>query len=362
MKVKLLKKDIIEKISFLENIITEKSLNEILSHFLIIAENDEIKLKSTNLETAMICNVKGQILEPGNISILASKFAENIRNLPDESNITIETENNKIMIKSGNKKIKTQGYFKDDIPQIPKIKTEKNITLPQPLLKEILKKTMFATLKNTDGKQFLQGCFVNCENNQINVVGTDGFRLSEITRTIQFADENLNMIIPNKAVNELFKILGQTGEVNIKIGRKSAVFEIDDIKYFTRLIEEKFPNYKQLIPTESQTTVIIEKNKIVEALKWLKPYVDDNKKIIFEFKSNELQIKSESLYGNAKDKINIENDLNIQFPLNFDYINDFIKIVQGNNIFMYIINEKSQILFKDELDNDLIYISMPLRA
>jgi len=366
MKVKIKKESIIDRLGYLEAIISEKSPKDILSHILFEVEDNTLSLSVTNLETALKCTIEAEIIQPGNVSLLANKFSDIVRNLPKESFITIASDsNNKIKISAGTLKTETHGFSKDDFPSLQTPDFNSSITIAQPLLKELLKKTMFATLKNDDNKPFLNGVYIGIKNEEIQAVGSDGFRLSNVKRKLdKLCPEEIAVIIPNRTVNELFKVLNSSsGEVIIAVSKKQILFKMDDIIFLSRLIEEKFPKFDQVIPKECNHSIIIETAKLENGLRLVKPYLDEkNPRVTFTFTDNQLELKTSSDTGTSDYSMNIDfSGETLSIPFKIDYLFEYIRAVEAEKITMNIINTKSQVKFQADNDSDYNYITMPMR-
>ncbi len=367
MKVIIKRENIVERLPYLESIISEKSVKEILSHILFEAEGNTVTLTVTNLETALKCNITATVQESGNISILANKFSDIVRNLPKDSDITITSNSsNKVTITSNKFKTDTQGFTKEDFPTLHEPEFGNTVTVSQPLLKEMLRKTMFSTLKVDNNKPFLNGLFLNIKGDIITTVGSDGFRLALLERKLNAScEEEIAVIIPNKTTQELFKVLSSnTGDVLIAPSKKEILFRIGDILFLSRIIEEKFPKYNQVIPNECNHRVALNIAELEVGINLIRPMTEDkSRRINFEFSNGLLELKSNSEVGASEYQIPIEfagDRMNI--PFNIDYICEFLKSLEAENIFMNIINTKSQVLFKPDNDEKHLYITMPMRV
>ncbi len=366
MKIVIKRENIVERLSYLESIISEKSVKEILSHILLEAEGGTVTLSVTNLETALKCSIEANVIEPGNISILANKFSDIVRNLPKDAEITIySNEENKVIITSKKFKTDTQGFSKDDFPTLHEPEFFNTITMPQPLLKEILKKTMYATLKSDNNKPFLNGVYIKIKGELITTVGSDGYRLGLISRKLnESCPEEIAVIIPNRTVSDLFKVLSSnSGEVTIAPSKKEILFKMEDILFLSRIIEEKFPKYDQVIPTECNHRVNLNIKELETGINLIRPMTEEkSRRINFEFSNGQLELKANSEIGTAEYQIQIDfTGEKIEIPFNIDYICEFLKSLETENIIMDIINTKSQVMFKPENDEFHIYITMPMR-
>jgi len=238
--------------------------------------------------------------------------------------------------------------------------------MSQPLLKEMLRKTMFSTLKVDNNKPFLNGLFLNIKGDIVTTVGSDGFRLALLERKLnEVCPDEIAVIIPNKTVQELFKVLSSnSGDVLIAPSKKEILFRIGDILFLSRIIEEKFPKYNQVIPNECNHRVALNIAELEVGINLIRPMTEDkSRRINFEFTTGLLELKSNSEVGASEYQIPIEfNGDRMNIPFNIDYICEFLKSLESENIFMNIINTKSQVLFKPDNDDKHLYITMPMRV
>lgn len=356
MKIKLKKN---KDLSLFNPILKEKGFNEILSHILLETKSDNVvRISGTNLETALFVDVECEVLESGDIS-LNNQIMSTLANLQE---FELSSDDNNINIKSnGNFRTKTQGYRKDDFPQINRKKADLELKFQADKLKTAFKNTFFSTLKS-NSKPFLQGVAIKGKTNCICFAGSDGFRLAEYKVDVK-NDSEFVIIIPNNAVTELLSLLpNDDTEVKVSLSGKQSVFEFENKIFVTRVIEEKFPNYEQVIPSEFNGSIMLNKKELETGLKLISPYVDIKKnKIVLILSENKLLLSASCETGNSEYEIDCDCQTDTKLSMNINNLKDLLKIVD-NEIELKYINDKSAITFKKDDTDNYIYITMPMRS
>ncbi|MBU1077187.1 MAG: DNA polymerase III subunit beta, partial [Spirochaetes bacterium] len=248
MKLTITKEKLLKSLQLAEDIITSKNTMSILSNLLLETVGKELKVISTDLETAIKIHVNADIKAEGAITVFAKKFTEVIRELPNDD-IEIDVDEEKyIKIRSKNAQVKANfriiGIPKNDYPVLPEFKKEKTITLPQNVFKDMIRKSIFSVSKD-EIQGTISGVKLELNDGKLRLVATDARRLSLIDYKLDSNFSIEGVIIPQKVLSELLKILNEEGNIEISIGEKQIYFKIDNIELISRLIDGKFPDYNQ---------------------------------------------------------------------------------------------------------------------
>ena len=263
MKIIFEKDKMIKALNSVTKAVATKTTMPILEGILIQTNNDDIKLTCYDKELGIEYIIKeNNVLEQGSTVVNAIMFSEIIRKLPD-TNITISiNENNLLVIECEGSVYKLATMNPDDFPQLPEINVENSIELEQNTLKDIIRKTIFA-ISTEENRPVFTGCLFEVKNNKLNVVAVDGFRLAWKSKILNTKTNDFEAVIPGRTLQEINKILIDSFDlIKLGIAKNQALFEIENCKIVTRLLDGEFLKYSEVIPKKWETRVRVNKNLI----------------------------------------------------------------------------------------------------
>jgi DNA polymerase-3 subunit beta len=367
------KEELMRGIQTISSVASSRSTLPVLSNFLFETKGNQIKLSSTDLEIAVQCYIKGEIVEEGAITIPIKRSADIIKELSAQKEIEIKADQtNQINIISGRSKFNFMGISQAEYPVIPEFPKENNFIIDRGSFTSMLKKTIFAVSKDPQ-RYVLNGvCFI-AEDNKLKIVSTDGKRMAYIvTDKIDVAIKGKS-IVPAKAITDILRLLTsdiKTETIKIGITNNQIALNIEEITFFSTLIEGIFPNYEQVIPKMSEYNVKLNVKDTLVAVKQMALLTDDklssdrSSAVRFYFDSNILNI-SASAAGIGSGEVELEIDYKGK-PAEINFNPNFVKEVLQN------IDEEFAILeFKDSLnpaviipktDKNYICVVMPMRV
>jgi DNA polymerase-3 subunit beta len=376
MKVICGKEELNKGIQTISPVASSKSTLPVLSNFLFETEDGKIKLSSTDLEIAVKCYVKGEILEEGGITIPAKRFADIIKELPSENEIEIRSdETNQINIASGKSKFNLMGISKSEYPVIPNFPNENKLTIKRELFASMLKKTIFAVSKDAQ-RYVLNGVYFVLEDNILRMVATDGRRLAYIaTNEIQGINPQtkIKVIVPTKAIADILRLLSYditAQDIKIGITGNQIALEIEDITFLSTLIEGVFPNYEQVIPKTSETKVKLNVKDTLVAVRQMalltadKVSSDRASALKFYFNSNVLRI-SASTAGLGSGEVELEIDYKAESTeINFNpgFVKEVLQNIDEESIIFEFKNSINPATIVPEKDKNYLCVVMPMRV
>src|SRR5665647_1895498 len=245
------KETILKPLQLVIGIVERKQTLPILSNVLIEKEIGKIRFTATDLEIQITTTIETKTdgSEISSITVGGKKLQEILRILPDQSKISIETKENKAMIKANKSRFSLQTLPAQDFPKLNSNLADANkIILEQSLLKNLLLSVQYA-MAQQDVRYYLNGVLLLIEGNQLKVVATDGHRLAFNAGNIDGNHEKKEIILPRKAVTELCKLLNDTNEsVELDFSAQQAKANFSGITLITKVIDGKFPDYERVIP------------------------------------------------------------------------------------------------------------------
>ncbi|HHU74121.1 MAG TPA: DNA polymerase III subunit beta [Clostridiales bacterium] len=363
MKIQCQKYDLLNSVNIVLKAVPTKSTMPILECLIIEAKDNSIKLIANDMELGIETLVKGTTIENGTVALNAKVFSEIVRRLP-ENEVSITTNDNFMTeIICEKAKFYISGRSGEEFPYIAKIEKENPFTISQFTLKEVIRQTVFS-ISDSETNKIMSGELFEIKGNEFRVVSLDGHRIS-IRRTImKDSYEERKVIIPGKTLNEISKIL--SGEVssfvNIYFTEKHALFEFDDTLVLTRLIEGEFYRIDQMLSSDYETKVTINKKELQNCIERASLLISetDKKPIIIHINNNNLELKINTSIGSMNEDIDITMEgKDIIIGFNPKFLLDALRVIDDENIDIYLINAKAPCFIKDK-DRSYVYLILPV--
>lgn len=267
MKIKLSKEHLLEGIQTVQNIVSTKAPLPILSNMLLEAKEDMIKLNTTDLDIGISCEIPINTIEEGSITLPAKRFSDIVKELPS-GDIFISTKiNNQVDIESEKCRFKLLGLPKEEFPKFPEFKDKEVVCIGQAIFKEMIHMTAFA-VSHEEARYVLNGILLEIADEHIRMVATDGRRLAKIEKKLDApVKKEISVIIPSKAIQEIFRNLGDEGNISFSPGTNQVLFDINGVLVATRIIEGEFPNYQQVIPKPVSPAIKVNTQELLSAIR-----------------------------------------------------------------------------------------------
>jgi len=361
MKFCSTKEDLLKVVQTVQSAINSKSTLPILSNILIETTEAGTILTATDFDIGIISNSPIKALVPGSITIPAKKFSDIIKELPEKENISISVKkNNLINIECGKAVFKMMGLPKEEFPQPPEFKNKEFVVLEQKKLKKMIKMTEFA-VSNDEVRYVLNGTLFAVKPAYIRLVATDGRCLTIIEEKAQLPKTlERKFIVPEKAMQEIGKILGDEGDVKIFYSDNQVLFDVGHTKLLSRLIEGEFPNYEKVIPEEAKNKVMVNKNHFLSALKRAALFTTPESMVVKIETSKDRMVvsKSSPSLGEAREEIEAEyKGKEIVIGFNPGYIIDLLKNIDQEVVgFELVDSDKPGVV---RVGSEYVYVVMP---
>lgn len=334
---------------------------------ILLEVNDENILKLSASDLALSIERKMEVTagETGSVIVSAKLFTDIIRKLPNEDIQIEEKEDKSIVIKCLASEFTIVGQPSDDFPNIGEIKEEKKLLIDKDILKDMIKKTSFAASID-ESKGIIVGVLIEMEEESLNMVALDGFRMA-ITRETMKNDEKKKIIISAKILNEINKIMmenEENTEFYMILEDKKAVFLIGETKIVLRLLEGNFIKYNDILPKENQCKVIVNRVDLLNSIERASLLAKEGKNNLIKMSvlNDKIIIRSRSEEGNVKEEIFIEKEgIDLDIGFNSKYILDVLKVVNDENILMEFNTSVSPCLIKPVEGNTYEYLVLPVR-
>ena len=370
MKIIFEKDKIIKALNSVTKAVATKTTMPILEGILIQTNNDDIKLTCYDKELGIEYIIKeNNVLEQGSIVVNAIMFSEIIRKLPD-TNITISiNDNNLLVIECEGSVYKLATMNPDDFPQLPEINVENSIELEQNTIKDMIRKTIFA-ISTEENRPVFTGCLFEVKNNKLNVVAVDGFRLAWKSKVLNTKTNDFEAVIPGRTLQEINKILADSFDlIKLGISKNQALFEIENCKIVTRLLDGEFLKYSEVIPKKWETRVRVNKNLISNCFERISLISSSSmeKEKRYPVKLNvevgKIKISCTNQTGDAKEEIFTTTEgQDLEAGFNPKFFLDVFRNIDDEEVYINFGTSISPSVIKSiEDDGDYQYMILPVR-
>ena len=363
MKIICQKINLLKSVNISLKAVPSKTTMPILECILIDATTNQIKFTTNDMELGIETIVDGIIEEKGIIALDAKIFYEIIRRLPDNT-VTIKTDEKlTATITCEKAKFTIPGKSGEDFAYLPLIEKEESLTISQFTLKEMIRQTIFSIASNETNK-LMTGELFEIKNNYLKIVSLDGHRIAIRRMELKKDYADRKVVVPGKTLNEISKILsGEIDDiVNIYFSKNHILFEFDQTIVVSRLIDGEYFRIDQMLSSDYATKVSLNKKDFLDSIERAIILIreNDKKPIILNIEDSKMSLKLNSSFGTMNAEILIHKtgqDLMIGF--NPKFLSDALRIIDDEEVTLYMMNAKSPCFIKDE-EESYIYLILPV--
>lgn len=368
MKIIILKNILRDALVAIEKA-TVNNLNlPILTHALIKVHENKIRISATNLELAITAHAQGKIMEDGELTVPAAPLLAIINNL-NSDRINLESRNNTLEIKTDNYEAVIQGLGVEEFPIIPHIENqEEYIEINSDTLKEALGQVVIAS-QFSELRPEISGVLFSLEDNALKLVATDSFRLAEKTISSKgFKNtflQGMRVIVPLKTAQEVMKSIKDNAMVKVFIDENQVLFETEENRIISRLIDGRFPEYEPIIPKSFETEISINRDELMNAIKLTGVLTSQTNDLIMKLNENKKVVELSSFnqkYGKNHYLLPVKSKgASLAITFNWRFLLDTLKVLHGDEVVFGLNSESRPALIKTPNDTSYFYILMPIR-
>ena len=368
MKIICDKDKILKAINSVTKAVASKTTMPILEGILIQTNDKEVKLTTYDLEIGIEYIIEAEVEEQGATVVNAIMFSEIIRKLPDTEIKIYINENNLLVIECEGSLYKLATMNPNEFPELPQINIEKSIELEQNALKEMIRKTIFA-VSTEENRPIFTGCLFEVVDNKLNLVAVDGFRLAWKTKYLQTKVNDFSAVIPGRTLNEINKIiLDSFDTIQIGIAKNQALFEMENCKIVTRLLDGEFLNYSNVIPSMWDTRIRVNKNVMQNCFERVSlissSSIEKEKKypVKVSIDIGKIIISCTNQKGNEKEEMYVSKEgKNLEAGFNPKYFLDAFRAIDDEEVFIDFGTSISPCIIRPVDNGDYIYMILPIR-
>ena len=364
MKLSAARDVLLKPLQAVIGVVERRQTMPILSNVLLVARDGELAVTATDLEVELVARAAVDVETGGEITVSGRKILDICKALPEDAKITITVTGEKLAVRSGRSKFSLMTLPAAEFPTVEDIKAEQTITVPQDVLSRLIEKTHFS-MAQQDVRYYLNGMLLETEGNFLRAVATDGHRLALSQADLDGAKlDEQQVIVPRKGVLELQRLMGSGGNLDIELGTNHVRVQLDGIRFTSKLIDGRFPEYDRVIPQESSNELKADKGVLRDALQ--RTAILSNEKyrgirLIIRDSGVVLQAHNPE-QEEAEEEVEVEysgDDIEIGFNVN--YLLDAIGAVDGNEVTLSVVDSNSSCLVREPGNDGSKFVVMPMR-
>ena len=344
--------------------ITGKNLTlPILNSILLIAQPKSLKLRSTNLSLGIEIEIPAKIEKEGSLAVSGSVLNSIFSNISPNENVFIEEKDGNLFIKTKKSQIKLKSQPSDDFPTIPNVSGNSFEIDSKKLIEGI--KAVFYSASVSDIKPEISSVYLYTDGENLVFVSTDSFRLAEKKLKIRGMEEIPGILIPFKNIGEVLKVFGEVGGVvKVFFNKNQISFSTDNVYLTSRVIDGVFPDYRQIIPKNNTTDVVVLKQDLLNALKISNVFSDkfnqvnltiSPKEKIFELSSLNNDVGENKTYLDA-----VLNGEKVELSFNYKYFLDCFQSINTDSVSIKFLGNSKPIIISPVSDQSFTYLIMPM--
>jgi DNA polymerase-3 subunit beta len=365
MKISIQRETLLTPLLYVVGAVERRQTKPILAHLLLRGERTGISLSATDLEIEIIAYLDEIPEETGAVTLPARKLLDICRNLPERAEIELSEIDNKILIKSARSRFTLSTLPVSDFPILEEIENKDHYSLPEKDLKLLLDQTAFA-MAQQDVRYYLNGLLLEFSEHYIRTVATDGHRMGIFdVSSVNQSKELKQIIVPRKGVLELQRLLQENeGKTDIKVTTNHLQIHLPKLKFTSKLIDGKFPEYMRVIPHETNKKLLIDRENLKQAL--IRASILSNEK----FQGVRLILEGSILRIQAHnpDQEEAEEELEVSYEgdqleigFNVKYLLDVLTVIKYPTVEFHLKDHNSSALVKSSDSDNGRYVVMPMR-
>ncbi len=366
MQVQVLQEELNKAITLCSRFASSRVQLPVLANILLEADNNKLRVCSTNLEVSVSINLGAKVLEKGSITIPSKVITEIISNLKSGT-VDLTSEKEILTIKSNDFESNITGMNAADFPITPQDLGAESIKFPFEGFKNSLSRVLFS-VSNDETRPVLTGILMILKDGEVVLVSTDGFRLSQKKIKIKGNTVEKKIIIPKNTLSELARISGGVDfEFSVKKADNQIVLGISNVIMASRIIDGEFPDFEKIIPKETKFKVLVDKDELLRTIKLASVFAKDSANVVkLSINDKTMEVTAESNQsGTQKGKVDIKvtGSLEGKFEIAFNYrfLEEFLNAIDSDEVQIEFSDPNSPVLFLDLKDTEYLHIIMPVR-
>jgi DNA polymerase-3 subunit beta len=363
MKFTAAREALLKPLQAVIGVVERRQTMPILSNVLLVVKDGSLSVTATDLEVELVAQADVDTESGGEITVSGRKLLDICRALPDGTEVTISVSGEKLNIRGGRSRFNLATLPAAEFPVVEDIKAGQKITVSQEALARLIEKTHFS-MAQQDVRYYLNGMLLETGKGHLKAVATDGHRLALCQAEIDGGVDEQQVIVPRKGVLELQRLMSGDGDLNIELGTNHVRIQLDGIRFTSKLIDGRFPEYERVIPKESSNELTADRGAFKGALQ--RTAILSNEK----YRGIRLVIRDSGvvLQAHNPEQEEAEEELEVEYSgedieigFNVNYLLDALGAVDGEEVSLSVQDSNSSCLIRQPGKDDCTFVVMPMR-
>jgi DNA polymerase-3 subunit beta len=345
-------------------VVERRQTMPVLANVLLGVAQGKLSIAATDLEVELVAATEVTVQQPGDITVPGRKFLDILRALPEKSSVSMSTEGEKVVIRAARSRFTLSTLPAAEFPVIDDINAQQTVQIPRKDLARLLEKTHFS-MAQQDVRYYLNGMLLEIDGAMLRAVATDGHRLALCEAALETkAKTSQQVIVPRKGVLELQRVLTDEGTAAVAIGTNHVRAQIGDVRFTSKLIDGRFPEYSRVIPAAPGAAIRADRDILRQALQ--RTAILSNEKyrgIRINVRNNAITVQAHNPeQEEAEEEIEVAysgDELEVGFNVN--YLLDALSAIEGQEVELGLTDSNSSCLIRSPGNSSARYVVMPMR-
>lgn len=364
MKLTVEREKLLEPLQAVIGVVERRQTMPVLANVLLGVSEGRLSITATDLEVELVAATDVSVQQQGDITVPGRKFLDILRALPERVQVSLALEGEKVVIKAGRSRFSLSTLAAAEFPVVEDINAQQTVEIPRKELARLLDKTHFS-MAQQDVRYYLNGMLLEIDGTLLRAVATDGHRLALCEATLeQKAKAAQQVIVPRKGVLELQRVLNDEGVAAVAIGTNHVRAQIGDVRFTSKLIDGRFPEYSRVIPAAPAAAIRADRDSLRQALQ--RTAILSNEKyrgIRVTVKRNALIVQAHNPeQEEAEEEIEVGYEgADLEVGFNVNYLLDALSAIDGQEVELGLTDSNSSCLIRSPGATNARYVVMPMR-
>ncbi|MBN2847086.1 MAG: DNA polymerase III subunit beta [Coriobacteriia bacterium] len=364
MKVSVARGSLLDALSTVSRGLSSRTTLPILSGIHLSVNDETLVLQATDLEVSVKTTTRAKVDEKGQSVVPGRLLTDIVRSLP-ESAVTIDTSVVGIAtVTCGQSSFQMKTLSADDYPKFPEVLAAESVVLPTEVFSHVVHQVS-KSVSRDETRPILTGVLVVIDNEKLKMVATDSYRLCVKEVDVEGVAGDMELVVPGKALEDVAKLVGSSETVALGVAENQVIFTFGDTTFISRRIEGSFPNYRQLLPKEYTTRVVIDRLELLEAVKRVSLMAQHNAplRLAVSVADQTLTVSATTQdVGEAREDVQINPEgEDVEIAFNHTYLLDGVSVSEGDTVALEVTSPLKPGVLKPAGGDGFVYLLMPVR-